>query len=583
MNTNALASDHGALRQSPPQRSPQPIAEPQTAHTRRCADVLLDVLVDGGVRRFYGVPGGAIGATYDALCDRPELPLVHVRHETSAAHMAIGHTFVRPDELVCVLTTSGPGVTNVLTGLSSANAERVPMVVLAGEVPRGKLGRGALQEGGASAMDIVGMVRSVTRRSETIEVPEHGPRQLAAALAIARSECGPVLLSLPLDVALARIPSIPIFSRPSSRPEPNDEFLDRVAASLRNARRPVVLVGPDARPCALAIRRLTSRLRIPVMTTPTAKGLVPDDERGCLGVFGYGGHPSTREWLTAEPPDVVLVLGSSLSEVSTNNWSPLLQATDCMIQLDHDPRRIGVNYRVDLGFAGHWYGAIDGIDQRLRDREPWGGAPASIHRLHEERELDDALPLHPARVLRALQQVMPAETLYAADVGENLLFAIHHLRIQQADGFLAALEAGSMGSGLGSAVGAKAADPGRPVVAIAGDYAFQMYGMELATCAQQGWDVVFVIMNDTRMRMVEAGQTRIYGRSLPMNGPRIDFAAMARAVGAAGAVVETVADLERAVAQRPADTPLVLDCRIDPEASFTANARVEELGTFNEE
>lgn len=160
---------------------------------------------------------------------------------------------------------------------------------------------------------------------------------------------------------------------------------------------------------------------------------------------------------------------------------------------------------------------------------------------------------------------------------------MHHLRIREPDQFVTAVESGSMGSGLGAAVGAKAAAPNRTVVSICGDYAFQMYGMELPTCVQEGWDVIFVVMNDARMRMVEAGLTRIYGRTLDMSGPTIDFAALARAHGAAGVVIETAQDLVEAISARPTDRPLLLDCRIDPAASFSANARVEELGTFNED
>ncbi|MCH9686708.1 MAG: hypothetical protein K0V04_35070, partial [Deltaproteobacteria bacterium] len=414
-------------------------------------------------------------------------------------------------------------------------------------------------------------------------IPRHAPRQLAAAISVARRERGPVLLSLPLDVALARIPDIacPVLEVQPLRP--NERFLDSVAAALSRARRPLILVGPEARPSAPAIRALASRLRIPVMTSPAAKGIVPEDRPGCLGVFGFGGHPSTRRWLEQERPDTLLVLGCSLSEVSTNSWSELLQPAETMIQLDSDSRRIGVNYRVDLAFAGDWHGAIEAIDRRLNDAAPKAIDPPRVTRLEAERETEDTAVLHPARLLVALQSLLPGDALFTADIGENLLFAVHHLRIREPDQFVTAIESGSMGSGLGAAVGAKAAAPNRTVVSICGDYAFQMYGMELATCVQEGWDVIFVVMNDARMRMVEAGLTRIYGRTLDMSGPTIDFAALARAHGAAGVVIETAQDLVEALSARPTDRPLLLDCRIDPAASFSANARVQELGTFNED
>jgi len=183
-------------------------------------------------------------------------------------------------------------------------------------------------------------------------------------------------------------------------------------------------------------------------------------------------------------------------------------------------------------------------------------------------------------VLAVLQSELPDDTVYTADIGEHLLFAIHYLKITQPDQFIASLSLGSMGSGIGAAIGAKLAAPHRRVVSICGDYGFQMYGMELATCVQERLDVTFVVMNDARMRMVEAGVERIYGRGSAMDGPLVDFAALARAHGATGYVARTVEELRSALRNASTIGPTVIDVRIDRASTFPANARVQEISNF---
>jgi acetolactate synthase-1/2/3 large subunit len=183
-------------------------------------------------------------------------------------------------------------------------------------------------------------------------------------------------------------------------------------------------------------------------------------------------------------------------------------------------------------------------------------------------------------VLTVLQEEVPKDTVYTADIGEHLLFALHYLQPSLADQFITSISLGSMGSGIGAAVGAKLAAPERPVISISGDFGFQMYGMELATCVQEHLGVVFLIMNDQRMRMVEAGGDRIYGRFVPLSGPPLDFAALARAHGALGFAVHTVAELRTALRSLTPNKPAVIDVRIDPCSAFPVNARVQEMSNF---
>ncbi|MBX3274643.1 MAG: thiamine pyrophosphate-binding protein [Sandaracinaceae bacterium] len=559
---------------------------PQTAPTAltRCADVVVEALVRAGVDVFIGVPGGAISPVYDALVERDDVRVVHARHETTAMFMAIGHARMRPGSLPCVLTTSGPGVTNALTGVAAAFGEGVPVLVLGGEVPTSKFGRGALQEGTAEAIDVVGMMRSVTRVAQPMTLAMRAPFQIAAAARAARSgRPGPVFLSLPLDVAVTPIPaSYALVEEPEPPRVPSAEAIERAAELLARANRPLLLAGSGARGAANELAALARHLGAPVITSPKAKGVVDEGAGLCLGVFGYGGHPSALEWLQAEPPDVVLAVGCGLNEVSTNSWSSLVAGTRAFVQIDLDPEQFGRNYRTDLALLGDARATLAALATQLP------GAPRpvrsyTVRRYEPEREEDDSVPLAPARALAVLQAAMPPDTVYTVDIGEHLLFAIHYLRVAAPDGFITSVALGSMGSGIGAAVGAKLARPERPVVAICGDYGFQMYGMDLNTCVQERLGVVFFVMNDHRMRMVEAGIDRIYGRGLRMDGPVVDFAVAARAHGAHGALATSAEELRRALEGRAPDVPLVVDVRIDPGAGFPVNARVAEISNFASE
>lgn len=542
----------------------------------RTADYIVDALEAAGVDTIYGVPGGAISPIYDALVGRDRFRVVHVRHETSALFMAIGHARMRPGSLPCVLVTSGPGVTNAITGLAAALGEGTPVLVIAGEVPRSRFGRNALQEGSPASIDTVHMVRSVTRHAETLLLSGHAPYQVASAACVARSKRGPVFLSLPLDVALA--PGVAANHLPAVRvaPTPVPEIIERAARALRTARRPLVLCGSGAREASTQVRAFVERLALPVISTPRGKGIVSERSPHCLGVFGYGGHASAHEWLEAERPDVVLALGCGFSEPSTNSWSPLLLAKNTMIQVDIDASAFGRNYRVDVAIEADCGATIEALDRALGDVAPVQRPVCAPTRLPTERRQ----VLWPGEVVARLVARMPEDTVFTADIGEHLLFAIHHLETTRADGFIAALGLGSMGSGIGAAVGAKLAAPHRPVVSLCGDYGFQMFGMEIATAVQEDLDLVFVVLNDGRMRMVEAGVQRIYKRGLAMDGPRVDFAALARAHGALGYTVEDLHELDHALRVLSQTGPTVLDVRIDGAAAFPANARVQEISNF---
>lgn len=563
-----------------PSRRPMPhlVVAPQP---RRVADVVIDTLRDLGVRTFYGVPGGAITPIYDALIDAPDLKLINNRHETAAMFIAGGAAM--NGQLSAVLVTSGPGVTNVITGLANAFADGHPVIVLGGEVAHRNFGRGALQEGTKFSLDLVGMVRSVTKYAATITNPRSASSVVRRAVQTALSgRQGPVFLALPIDIMSENVTPTVISSQVSTSFQIDEHLIERAATALQNSKRGLIMIGSGGRhPLAVTqVRILSEMLQLPVATTPKGKGLFPERNPLSLGVLGYGGHPSATKYVEGGV-DVMLAVGCGLNETATNSWTPSLQPSQTFIQIDIDGSQIGKNYQVDVGLVGAAHQVLPSLISRARPQPLVTNTGSRIEYVPVPERGPNDLGLHPAHVLATLQEVFPRDTIFTSDIGEHLMFAIHYLKIDHPDGFIANMGLGSMGSGLNAAIGAKMAKPDRAVVAICGDYGFQMFGMELNTCVQYGIGVTFAIFNDARMRMVENGFQRQYKRRLPCDGPMIDFAQQARAAGAQGVVVTKLTDLTSLDLEgRDPNVPLVLDIRTDPTAFFAIPGRANQLSNF---
>jgi acetolactate synthase-1/2/3 large subunit len=566
----------------PPSTPALPELKSKAVEKARVAEVVVQTLKELGVDTFYGIPGGAICPVYDALLDYPDLRIINTRHETGAAFMAIGHSKVG-GTLPCILMTSGPGITNALTGLASAFADGVPMIAIGGEVPRRNFGRGALQEGSSSQLDILGMVRSVTKFSAEISNPRAAASIVRKAVATALSgRQGPVFLSLPLDIANERVLPMKSSSHVSTQFTLDEETISAAANALQICDRGLILVGSGCRhPEAVRlIGTLAATLNIPVCTTPRAKGLFPESDPLSLGVFGFGGHPSATEYLE-KGFDTLIAIGTGLGETGTNSWSTVLQPTKTFIQIDIDGAQIGKNYHVDYGLIGPANMVLRSLVSKLTRRPPRLRDEGGVRYLNPLEILDNSVPLKAPRVINGLQELMPPETIFTADIGEHTIFALHYLKIDRPDGFLVSTGMGSMGSGIGSAIGAKVVKPYCPVVAICGDFGFQMCGMELATCVQSGIGVVFAVFNDARMRMVESGHMRIFGRSGVMHSPQYDFAALAMSLGARGVTVRTPKELAAVPAEwLNSDVPLVIDIKLDPASSFPVHGRIAQMKNF---
>ncbi|MBX3209182.1 MAG: thiamine pyrophosphate-binding protein [Labilithrix sp.] len=555
------------------------IVKREAKPTARTADVLVDILVDAGVEVIFGLPGGPIAPIHDALLDRPEIRTITTRHEAGAVFAAAGYAQTT-GKLAVAVVTSGPGILNALTGLASAHCDGLPVLLLCGEVPKDRFGKGACHEGSVYELDIVHMARSITKLAAQAHDPNLAPALMQRAIATALSgRRGAVLLSLPMDVMTAemRRPMIDVSAHVEF--DVDRKTLASVSHALDTAERGVLLVGSGARwgQGPRRVRELAERLQMPVMTTPKAKGVFPENHPLSLGVFGWGGHPSAHEYL-GQGIDVLMAIGTSLGESATDNWSRLLSPTKEFIQLDVEAERIGRSYPVTIGLVDTVEQALPKIMARLgtgvREKKSFGV------RRHEPGDLllaGDEGRISPQRALWELQQVLPQGTRYTSDIGAHMFFALHHLEIVEPRGFMTMLGLASMGSGIGSAVGVKVAEPHLPVVSICGDGCFSMGLGDVATAAMEGIPMIVAVMNDERYGMVEIGNNVVYGRSPafpsgPMSVPRL-----AEGIGARFAEVDKPGQiLEMDLLSLAEHRPLVLDIKIDRSVHLN-KARLEFL------
>jgi len=554
------------------------IVKRQALPSTRTADILVDILVEAGVEVIFGLPGGPIAPIHDALLDRPEIRTITTRHEAGAIFAAAGYAQAT-GKLGVVVVTSGPGILNAMTGLASAHADGLPVLVIAGEVPRERFGQGAVQEGTSEGLDIVHMVRSISKFAAQAGDPNTAPALLRRAIATASSgRRGPAVVTLPMDVGTAhsRPPMVEVSSRLEFR-SPTQTF-DATAEALATAKHGLLLVGSGARwgKGPELVRRLAERLQVPVMTTPKAKGVFPENHPLSLGVFGWGGHPSASEYL-GEGVDVLMAIGTSLGETATDSWSRKLAATEHFIQIDVESQRIGRNYPVTLGIVDTVEGALPQIIRRIpetpRVRRQFG-----VRRQQTGTEVlvGPEGRISPQRALWELQQALPQSTLFTSDIGSHMFFALHHLEIRSPRGFMIMFGLGSMGSGIGAALGVKVARPDAPVVSVCGDGCFSMGLGDVATAAQQGIPMIFAVLNDERYGLVEVGNNAVYGRT-PSFATPMNVAQLAEGVGAAAIVIEQPGDiLKLDLLALSANRPLVLDIRIDREVRL-ASGRLEFL------
>lgn len=569
---------HLSAHRTPEVRSPAPAA---TA-TATAAAVLLSALAKRGLRVAFGIAGGSISPVFDALASVPEIQFIATRHETIAAFAAMG--YARATGLpALVLVTSGPGITNAMTGVAAAYLEELPLILVGGDVATPVRGRHALQDGSSTGIDTVAMLRTITRWSTAVTSPDGVTGVAERAWSTAQGPSpGPVFLSFPLDLGTAAALDVPMAFGAKSAQLPDPAACGRAANELAQSKRPLLVLGNGARSATQQALALAERLAMPVIVTPHAKGLFPERHPLYLGLIGAGQHPSAVRYL-AERPDVSCIVGSRLGDIATNGWSTDVGGSAATIQIDRDPWLVGKNVRISLGIVGDAAPTLEAILAALpTDVAQPVRSCGGCRSVRAEAATSDAVPLKPQRVLAALAAAFP-DAIWCCDIGEHLTMALHYLRVDDPLGFHAMTGLGSMGSGIGMALGIQRARPNKTVVCVCGDGGMSMHAGEILTCVESGLQVVFAVFNDGLWNMVEHGFRAVYGRA-PASLPRqiADLARVASGFGALGVTVRKPEhlDVDRLRDSAASGRPVVLDIRIDPNESLSRSTRSAALQHF---
>jgi acetolactate synthase I/II/III large subunit len=563
----------------------------------RAAEYLVDALADAGVRHVFGVIGGTVFPFFTATVGR-QAQIVMTKHEAGAAFMADGYARAGGRLGACV-STSGPGATNLITGVAAAYADSIPIVVLTGQVATKSFGRGAMQESSTEGVDIVDVFKQVTRYSNLVFRADRLPMVWQKALRMSTGgRPGPVHLSLPADVQEQMIP------RPAKMPTPGHPgrtydraAIKQAALHLLRARRPAILAGHGAilSNASDEIRAIAEMLEIPVATTPKGKGAFPEDHRLSVGPFGYSGSPLAQWHLLESGVDVLLAIGTSLSEWGTLGWDHRLQPSEALLHVDIDPYEIGKNYPVTVPLIGDAKSGLTELAYEIRRQQQrylhWRRGngklepPSDRPRFLNAATMDSsAVPIKPQRLFRDLQDSLPRDALVFVDGGANRSWAIHYWQSVYPRTFFCATGMASMGFGVAGAIGGKFAMPDRVVVSITGDGGFLMNGMEVSTAVHYNQQVIWVVLNDAGYGMIHHALRMMKRPDVATRYPRVDCARVAEGLGAQAFRIREPGQINREFIQRivASGRPTVLDVEIDMDEVAPFGGRVETLGNYFE-
>lgn len=532
----------------------------------RLSQILAVNVKQWGIDHVFGIPGKSISPLMLDF-DSTGVEFVLTRHEAGAGFAAAGYA-VGNKKLGVAIGTSGPGGTNLLTAAGQAKAYNLPLLIITGQPSAADSGKALGQDSSSFGTDLVKMFEPVTLFSARIERPDLLQRYLQHALEKAYTGAkGPVHLCIPFDVLMAQADPFTI-TLPDHIPQMISPNVEEAIPLLNAARRPVLFIGKGVMAAEAfdEVRILAEHWNIPVIMTPGGKGAFPTHHPLSLGNFGLGGTAQAHEYLKSGV-DLLIAVGTKLSDMTLSGFTPHMMPKQ-VIHFDYDvtfvSKALPVPTCVILGDAKmNLARLIDAADATSRVYE--AAATTELEVLPEKAT--EASVLSAEVAILALRASLPDDAILFGDDGSHTFYAIRHYDIHQPGTFIFDDVFGAMGHAIGYAVGAKAALPDRAIVCLTGDGCFMMHGTEISTAVNHRLPVLFVVLNNGRLDMVDKGMSYNTGRSVgAIYETPLDAAMFARSMGAEGICCRTAEDIRDAVKTAlHSNGPTVIEIMVDPE------------------
>lgn len=534
------------------------------------AEIIYRCLELEGVEYIFGHPGAVLLTLLDLFLQRSKIKHVLARHEQCAAHMAEGYARARGDVGVC-LTTSGPGATNLVTGIADAYMDSIPIVCLTGQVSTAMVGNDAFQEA-----DIVGMTRTITKHNYLIKDMADLAPSIQEAFHIARTgRPGPVLIDLPKDIILGEADFVVPAGEPDirgykPRTTGHARQIKRVAEAIKLAKKPVLYVGGGVihAEADKEVKKLAETADIPVTWTLLGASAFPSDHPLALGMLGM--HGTAYANFAIDECDLLIAVGARFDDRVTGKVSEFAKKAE-IIHIDIDPTAIGKNVNVAIPVVGDAKKVLVEVNKLIKrqKRTLW---EKRVERLKKDFPLTfktaESGPIKPQEAIVALSEEVGDGAIFTTEVGQHQMWAAQYIQVSFPRQFISSGGLGTMGFGFPAAIGAALARPDKLAIDIAGDGSFQMVLQELATAVQYGIPVKVFILNNYGLGMVRQWQDLFMDRRFSEVSLEIgpNYVQLAAAYGAKGLHIEDRKDLRPAIQEMiKTPGPFILDVKVDPD------------------
>lgn len=540
----------------------------------RGGEAIIESLKNLGVKTIFGYPGGQTIPFYDMLYDA-DMDHILVRHEQCAAHAADGYARASGRVGVC-LATSGPGATNLVTGIATAYMDSSPIVAITGQVPSHLIGNDAFQEA-----DIIGITMPITKHSFQSKNPDLLPSMIKSSFEIASSgRPGPVVIDVPKEVQEGELTKFDdsLIETPGYNPttKGNIRQIKKAYSMIKEAKKPMILAGAGViiSGACCELKKLAHTINAPVMTSLLGKGAIDETDDLALGMLGMHGRKVSNDYINES--DLLIAIGVRFSDRTTGRLDSFVPSTK-VIHIDIDPAEIGKNVDVDLPIVGDAYNVLTSLNGLFDDYKVssdvinWANMIKEKKQELRPRVTYSDVPLKPQTVIKEIAESLTPDSILTTDVGQNQMWAAHFFETQKPRKFISSGGLGTMGFGFPAAIGAKVACPEDTVVSINGDGGFLMVCQELATIREYDLPVIAVVLENRTLGMVYQWQSLLYkGRhSQTLLGNSPDFVKLAESFGVNAARITKPGETKEALTSAIKDNePILLNVVIDSQEAL---------------